>query len=96
MENNSWSVLAQFMKKGNKNGALQLCRLVGGTLESKAYSLQLEGDVLMAFCDSAALARYRAASELYRHAGYSELAEAVLVGANIQADADPPVTQRLK
>ncbi len=96
MENNAWLTLVQLIKRGDKPAAVQLCRLLAATFDDRAYALQLEGDVLLAFRDTHAFARYRHAAQLYMQAGQEKLAASMLIGADLQAHAHTPGAQRLE
>jgi len=62
----AWYKLAELIDRGEKEKVLNLYRLLAYSFEDKAYALQVEGDILWAFEDKAALERYEQAAYLYQ------------------------------
>lgn len=62
----AWFKLAELVSRGEKEKALTLYRLLSHSFENRAYSLQVEGDLLWAFEDEAALEKYKQAAFLYK------------------------------
>jgi len=62
----AWFKLAELVSRGEKEKALNLFRLLSHSFEERAYSLQLEGDILWAFEDKDAVERYKQAAFLYK------------------------------
>ena len=67
--NVAWFKLADFIAKGEKERALSIHRLLMHSVQDVAIAYQLEGDILLAFDDDAALDRYHVAANLYKKAG---------------------------
>ncbi len=65
----AWFKIADFVARGEKERALHVYRLLMHSVEEPALSYQLEGDILLAFDDDAALDRYHVAANLYKKAG---------------------------
>lgn len=71
--NIAWFKLAEFVSRGEKERALGLYRLLVHSFEDKIFALQLEGDILMAFNDETAIAKYESAAHHYvKHKRYPE------------------------
>lgn len=65
--NIAWFRLAELISRGEKEKALSLYRLLSHSFENKAYSLQLEADILRAFDENGvAVEKYRQAAYLYK------------------------------
>lgn len=62
----AWFKLAELITRKEKEKALSLHRLLSHSLENKAYSLQLEGDILWSLEDFQALEKYQQAAFLYK------------------------------
>ena len=62
----AWFKLAELISRGEKEKALNLYRLLSHSFEERAYSLQIEGDILWSFEDKDALERYKSAAFLYK------------------------------
>ncbi len=62
----AWFKLAELVSRGEKEKALNLYRLLSHSFEERAYSLQVEGDILWAFEDDEAIVRYTQAAFLYK------------------------------
>lgn len=62
----AWFKIAELISRGEKEKALNLYRLLSHSFEDRAYVLQVEGDILWAFEDEAAIDRYKRAAEVYR------------------------------
>lgn len=60
-----WFKLALLVSRGEKEKALALYRLLSYSFDDKAYILQVEGDLLRAFEDKNAFAKYHQAAVLY-------------------------------
>ena len=67
--NVAWFKLADFVARGEKERALSIHRLLMHSVQDVAIAYQLEGDILLAFDDDAALDRYHVAANLYKKAG---------------------------
>lgn len=67
--NVAWFKLADFIARGEKERALTVHRLLMHSIQDEALPYQLEGDILLAFDDAAALDRYHIAANLYKKAG---------------------------
>lgn len=67
--NVAWFKLADFIARGEKERALTVHRLLMHSIQDEALPYQLEGDILLAFDDVAALDRYHIAANLYKKAG---------------------------
>lgn len=65
----AWFKLADFVARGEKERALTVLKLLMHSIQDEAIPYQLEGDVLLAFDDDAALDRYHIAANLYKKAG---------------------------
>jgi len=65
----AWFKIADFVARGEKERALHVYRLLMHSVSEPAISYQLEGDILLAFDDDAALDRYHVAANLYKKAG---------------------------
>lgn len=73
----AWFKLAELISRGEKEKALSLYRLLSHSFEERAYVLQLEGDILWAFEDPAAIERYKQAAFLYQKEERSVSAAAI-------------------
>ncbi len=67
--NVAWFKLADFVSRGEKERALNIHRLLMHSVQDVAIAYQLEGDILLAFDDDAALDRYHVAANLYKKSG---------------------------
>lgn len=65
----AWFKLADFVARGEKERALTVLKLLMHSVKDEAIPYQLEGDVLLAFDDDAALDRYHIAANLYKKSG---------------------------
>ena len=65
----AWFKLAELVSRGEKEKALTLFRLLSHSFDGRAYTLQIEGDILWAFEDEEAIGRYQQAALLYREEG---------------------------
>ena len=65
----AWFKIADFVSRGEKERALHMYPLLMHSISEPAISYQLEGDILLAFDDMAALECYRKAVELYKKSG---------------------------
>jgi hypothetical protein len=63
--NVAWFKLADCIARGEKERALGVYRLLAHSLDDPALSLQLHGDILLSFQDTAAHAKYKQAAQLY-------------------------------
>lgn len=63
--NVAWFKLAEFVKRGEKERALGMYRLLSYSLTDTALSSQLEGDLLLSFRDQKAIESYMRAALLY-------------------------------
>ena len=75
--NIAWFKLADFVARGEKERALSVFKLLDHSIADKAFALQLEGDILLAFHDDAALDRYHCAANVYKKHGDYQKAIAV-------------------
>ncbi len=64
--NIAWFKLADFVTRGEKERALNLLRLLMHSINNPALTLQLEGDILLAFDDQTAFLRYQNAALLFQ------------------------------
>jgi hypothetical protein len=62
----AWYKLADLIDRREREKALSVYRLLAHSFEDKAFSLQLEGDILWALDDKEALAKYRQSAFLYK------------------------------
>ncbi|MFH1461755.1 MAG: hypothetical protein ABIF12_02315 [bacterium] len=62
----AWFKLADLISRKEKEKALSLYRLISHSFENKAYTLQVEGDILWSMEDKRALERYTQAAYLYK------------------------------
>lgn len=65
----AWFKIADFVARGEKERALNVYRLLMHSVSDPALSYQLEGDILLAFDDDAAVDRYHVAANLYKKSG---------------------------
>ena len=65
----AWFKLADFIARGEKERALTVHKLLMHSVQNEALAYQLEGDILLAFDDDAAIDRYHIAANLYKKAG---------------------------
>ncbi|MBI2352737.1 hypothetical protein HYV11_00660 [Candidatus Dependentiae bacterium] len=72
--NVAWFKLADFIARGEKERALTVLKLLMHSIQDEAIPYQLEGDILLAFDDDAALDRYHVAANIYKKAGKFQLA----------------------
>ena len=84
--NVAWFKLADFIAKGEKERALSIHRLLMHSVQDVAIAYQLEGDILLAFDDDAALDRYHVAANLYKKAG--KMKQAISVYEHVSAILD--------
>lgn len=75
--NVAWFKLADFVARGEKERALTVHKLLMHSVIDEAISYQLEGDILLAFDDDAALDKYHVAANLYKKAGKIKQAASV-------------------
>ncbi|MBV8660773.1 MAG: hypothetical protein JO129_01340 [Candidatus Dependentiae bacterium] len=75
--NIAWFKLADFVSRGEKERALSVYKLLMHSIADQAFACQLEGDILLAFDDDAALDRYHSAANLYKKTGDYQKAIAV-------------------
>lgn len=61
----AWFKLAEFVQRGEKERALGVYKLLALSLQDLAFACQLEGDILLAFDDQSAKAKYLQAAEIY-------------------------------
>ncbi len=64
--NVAWFMLSECVARGEKERALGVYRLLAHSIDDKAFSRQLEGDILWAFEDGTAPVRYLEAATLYK------------------------------
>lgn len=62
----AWFKLAELISRKEKEKALSLYKLIAYSFEDKAYSLQVEGDILWSLEDKNALEKYSQAAYLYK------------------------------
>jgi len=65
----AWFKLANFVNRGEKERALNVLKLLMHSIQDEAVPYQLEGDLLLAFDDNAALDRYHVAANLHKITG---------------------------
>lgn len=75
--NIAWFKLADFVSRGEKERALSVYKLLMHSIPDQAFAYQLEGDILLAFDDDAALDRYHCAANLYKKKGDYQKAIAI-------------------
>ncbi len=75
--NVAWFKLADFVARGEKERALSVHKLLMHSVTDEAIPYQLEGDILLAFDDDAALDRYHIAANLYKKSGKMKQAASV-------------------
>lgn len=93
--NVAWFTLAECVSRGEKERALGVYRLLSYSLEDSAVKAQLEGDLLWAFNDSAALEKYYNAAVQYQHDGRYREALAVLEHSRAMAPSSRYCLERL-
>ena len=64
--NIAWFKLAEFVTRGEKERALSVYKLLMHSVADQAFAHQLEGDILLAFDDAAAVDRYHNAANIYK------------------------------
>lgn len=64
--NIAWFKLAEYVTRGEKERALSVYKLLMHSVADQAFAHQLEGDILLAFDDAAAIERYHHAAHLYK------------------------------
>jgi hypothetical protein len=64
--NVAWFMLSECVSRGEKERAMGVYKLLAHSIDDKAFSRQLEGDLLWAFEDGAAATRYLEAAALYK------------------------------
>jgi tetratricopeptide (TPR) repeat protein len=67
--NVAWFKLAEFVARGEKERALGIYRLLVHSFNDRAFSYQLEGDLLWSFSDEVAVDKYLSAAQLYQKEG---------------------------
>jgi hypothetical protein len=67
--NVAWFTLAECIARKEKVRALGVYRLLAHSIEDGAFRYQLEGDILLAFQDDAAVQKYKEAARLYKQSG---------------------------
>ncbi|MGZ6251383.1 MAG: hypothetical protein ACXWL2_05105 [Candidatus Chromulinivorax sp.] len=77
LHNIAWFKLADFVTRGEKERALHSYRLLMHSITDKAFALQLEADILLAFHDPFAVDKYCAAAQMYQQQGDLQKAIAV-------------------
>ncbi len=75
--NIAWFKLAEFVARGEKERALGIYRLLLHSFNDRAFSYQLEGDLLWSFSDEQAIDKYMLAAQLYFKEG--RLNEAIAI-----------------
>lgn len=75
--NVAWFKLADFVARGEKERALAVHKLLMHSVKDEAIPYQLEGDILLAFDDEAALDKYHVAANLYKKSGKMHQAASV-------------------
>lgn len=58
--------LAEYVARGEKERALGVYRLLSHSFDDVAFARQLEGDILLSFCDETAHDKYFQAAQLYQ------------------------------
>ena len=62
----AWFKLSEFIRRGEKERAIGIYKLLMHTIDDSAFAKQLEGDLLLFFADPDAPACYIAAAQLYK------------------------------
>jgi tetratricopeptide (TPR) repeat protein len=75
--NIAWFKLAEFVSRGEKERALTVYKLLMHSITDQAFAYQLEGDILLAFDDDAAIEKYHLAANIYKKNGNYQKAIAV-------------------
>lgn len=75
--NIAWFKLADFVVRGEKERALSVYKLLMHSITDQAFACQLQGDILLAFDDDAAIDSYHQAANLYKKHGDYQKAIAV-------------------
>lgn len=73
----AWFKLADFIARGEKERALMVHKLLMHSVQDEAIPYQLEGDILLAFDDDAAIDRYHIAANIYKKSGKIKQAASV-------------------
>lgn len=79
----AWFKLSEFIRRGEKERALAIYKLLMHTVDDHAFAKQLEGDLLLFFNDQDATTSYLTAAQLYKKAG--KLAQATAVYEHLVA-----------
>lgn len=79
----AWFKIADFVARGEKERALHMYPLLMHSVSDQAFSLQLEGDILLSFGDMLALERYHAAVQIYKKSG--RIRQAISVYEHVSA-----------
>jgi len=64
--NIAWFKLSECVSRGEKERALGVYKLLSHSIDDAAFAAQLEGDLLLAFEDDAAVEKYCAAANAYK------------------------------
>ena len=73
----AWFKLSEFVRRGEKERALGIYKLLMHTVDDSAFAKQLEGDLLLFFDDATAPESYITAAQLYKKNGKYAQATAV-------------------
>lgn len=79
----AWFKLSEFIKRGEKERALGIYKLLMHTVDDAAFAKQLEGDLLLFFNDERAIERYITAAQMYKK--NNKLAQAVAIYEHLVA-----------
>ena len=82
----AWFKLADFIARGEKERALTVHKLLMHSVQDEAIPYQLEGDILLAFDDDAAIDRYHVAANFYKKSG--KLQQAISVYEHVSLFKD--------
>lgn len=91
--NVAWFTLAECIARKEKVRALGVYRLLAHSIDDIAFRRQLEADILLAFQDDIAVAKYKEAAQLYRQGG--RLLEAIAVYEHLRA-LEPEIIDHLE
>jgi|GEM_PF-5871095 len=79
----AWFKLSEFVRRGEKERALGIYKLLMHTVDDAAFAKQLEGDLLLFFNDEGAIQSYITAAQMYKKS--NKLAQAVAIYEHLVA-----------
>lgn len=82
----AWFNLNRFILRGEREKVLNIYKLLSRSIDDSALNLQLEGDILNAFCDSSALEKYINSAKIYLK--QNRISEAITVYEKISLLTD--------